>query len=66
MFKKQVEELREMVVEKEIIINRMEEEIKSQKELLKDAKQALTSIERVQSKYEEQGEEVNETALVSI
>lgn len=66
MFKKQVEELREMVVEKEIIINRMEEEIKSQKELLKDAKQALTSLERVQSKYEEQGEEVNETALVSI
>ena len=37
MFRKQVEELREMVVEKEIIINRMEEEIKSQKELLKDA-----------------------------
>ena len=33
MFRKQVEELREMVVEKEIIINRMEEEIKSQKEL---------------------------------
>lgn len=66
MFKKQVEELREMVVEKEIIINRMEEEIKSQKELLKDAKQALTSLERVQSKYEEQEEEVNETALVSI
>ena len=35
-------------------------------ELLKDAKQALTSLERVQSKYEEQEEEVNETALVSI
>jgi hypothetical protein len=44
----------------------MEEEIKSQKELLKDAKQALTSLERVQSKYEEQEEEVNEAALVSI
>ena len=63
MFKRQIEELQEMVNTREDYIMNMEIEIKTQKELLRDAKQALSSLERLQTKYEPK---TNEDPSVSI
>lgn len=64
MFKVQVQELRDMVEVKELCITDLENELKNKKEELRDIKQALSSLERVQSKYEPQ--EVDEDVSVPL
>ena len=58
MFRNQIQDLLKMqeVMEGEILT--LEESLKKQKEELRDVKQALTSLERIQSKYDTQDEEV--------
>ena len=58
MFKNQIQDLLKMqeVMDKEIA--RYEEVLKRQKEELRDVKQALASLERIQSKYDTPDEEV--------
>ncbi|MBP3905925.1 MAG: hypothetical protein J6D12_02295 [Peptostreptococcaceae bacterium] len=58
MFRNQIQDLLKMqeVMEGEILT--LEESLKKQKEELRDVKQALASLERIQSKYDTQDEEV--------
>ena len=58
MFKNQIHDLTKMqeVMESEILT--LEEGLKKQKEELRDVKQALASLERIQSKYDTSDEEV--------
>ena len=58
MFRNQIQDLLKMqeVMEGEILT--LEEGLKKQKEELRDVKQALASLERIQSKYDTQDEEV--------
>lgn len=58
MFKNQIQDLLKMqeVMEGEILT--LEESLKKQKEELRDVKQALASLERIQSKYDTSDEEV--------
>ena len=58
MFRNQIQDLLKMqeVMDKEIV--RYEEVLKRQKEELRDVKQALASLERIQSKYDTSDEEV--------
>ena len=58
MFRNQIQDLLKMqeVMDKEIA--RYEEVLKRQKEELRDVKQALASLERIQSKYDTPDEEV--------
>lgn len=56
MFSAQISELRSMVEGKESDIQLYEERLKTMKEELRDVKQALSSLERVQAKYEPQEE----------
>ena len=58
MFRNQIQDLLKMqeVMEGEILT--LEESLKKQKEELRDVKQALTSLERIQSKYDTPDEEV--------
>lgn len=54
MFRNQIEQLKETQEGLEKFISTMEESIKSKKEELRDVKQAVASLERIQSKYEVQ------------
>ena len=58
MFKNQIHDLTKMqeLMESEILT--LEEGLKKQKEELRDVKQALASLERIQSKYDTSDEEV--------
>ena len=58
MFKNQIHDLTKMqeLMESEILT--LEESLKKQKEELRDVKQALASLERIQSKYDTSDEEV--------
>lgn len=58
MFRNQIQDLLKMqeVMESEILT--LEEGLKKQKEELRDVKQALASLERIQSKYDTPDEEV--------
>lgn len=58
MFRNQIQDLLKMqeVMEGEILT--LEESLKKQKEELRDVKQALASLERIQSKYDTPDEEV--------
>lgn len=58
MFRNQIQDLLKMqeVMEGEILT--LEESLKKQKEELRDVKQALASLERIQSKYDTSDEEV--------
>ena len=58
MFRNQIQDLLKMqeVMEGEILT--LEEGLKKQKEELRDVKQALASLERIQSKYDTSDEEV--------
>ena len=58
MFRNQIQDLLKMqeVMEGEIFT--LEESLKKQKEELRDVKQALASLERIQSKYDTPDEEV--------
>lgn len=58
MFRNQIQDLLKMqeVMEGEILT--LEEGLKKQKEELRDVKQALASLERIQSKYDTPDEEV--------
>ena len=58
MFKNQIHDLTKMqeLMESEILT--LEEGLKKQKEELRDVKQALASLERIQSKYDTPDEEV--------
>lgn len=58
MFRNQIQDLLKMqeVMESEILT--LEESLKKQKEELRDVKQALASLERIQSKYDTSDEEV--------
>lgn len=58
MFKNQIHDLSKMqeLMESEILT--LEESLKKQKEELRDVKQALASLERIQSKYDATDEEV--------
>lgn len=52
MFKTQVEQLKETQEGIEAFISMNEDMIKSKKEELRDVKQAIASLERIQAKYE--------------
>jgi len=52
MFKKQLVDLGEMVNNLNQDITAMEELLKAKKEELRDVKQAYSSLERIQSKYD--------------
>ena len=52
MFKTQVEQLKETQEKIEGIIESTEYDLKKQKEELRDVKQAIASLERIQAKYE--------------
>lgn len=56
MFKTQVEQLKETQEGIEVFISRNEDMIKSKKEELRDVKQAIASLERIQAKYEDKME----------
>ena len=58
MFRNQIHDLTKMqeLMESEILT--LEEGLKKQKEELRDVKQALASLERIQSKYDTPDEEV--------
>ena len=58
MFRNQIHDLTKMqeLMESEILT--LEESLKKQKEELRDVKQALASLERIQSKYDTSDEEV--------
>ncbi len=64
MFKTQIQQLKvtEKKIETEIEV--MEEALKKQKAELRDVKQAVTSLERIQAKYEVVDED--ETSSVSV
>lgn len=52
MFKTQLMELGNMVDGLNTTINELEETLKSKKEELRDVKQAYSSLERIQAKYD--------------
>lgn len=58
MFKNQIHDLTKMQELMESEIFTLEESLKKQKEELRDVKQALASLERIQSKYDAPDEEV--------
>ena len=58
MFRNQIQDLLKMQEVMECEILTLEESLKKQKEELRDVKQALASLERIQSKYDTSDEEV--------
>lgn len=62
MFKTQIQQLKETEIQMEKEIEALEDSLKKQKAELRDVKQAITSLERIQSKYEVE----DETSSVSI
>lgn len=62
MFKTQIKQLKETEIQMEKEIETLEDSLKKQKAELRDVKQAITSLERIQSKYEVE----DETSSVSI
>lgn len=62
MFKTQIQQLKETEIQMEKAIETLEDSLKKQKAELRDVKQAITSLERIQSKYEVE----DETSSVSI
>lgn len=62
MFKTQIKQLKETEIQMEKEIEALEDSLKKQKAELRDVKQAITSLERIQSKYEVE----DETSSVSI
>ena len=64
MFKTQIQQLKVTEKKIETEIEAMEEALKKQKAELRDVKQAVTSLERIQAKYEVVDED--ETSSVSI
>ena len=64
MFTKQIEQLNEMLIKAEQEVNHFEESLKKRKEELRDLRAGLTSLERIQAKYEDKIE--HETSCVSV
>lgn len=64
MFTNQIQELKELVEGKEKAIETLEHQAKVAKEELRDIKQALASLERVQTKYDPK-EMTDETTDIS-
>ena len=64
MFTKQIEQLNEMLIKTEQEVNNFEENLKRKKEELRDLRAGLTSLERIQAKYEDKVE--YETSCVSV
>ena len=62
MFKTQIKQLKKTEIQMEKEIEALEDSLKKQKAELRDVKQAITSLERIQSKYEVE----DETSSVSI
>lgn len=62
MFNEQIKQLKENQKNMEKSINTTEIWLKKQKEELRDVKQAVTSLERIQAKYE--GEETNTMEVI--
>lgn len=59
MFRTQIEQLKETELKIEASIEINEDNLRKQKAELRDVKQALTSLERIQSKYEVKDETSN-------
>ena len=64
MFTKQIEQLNEMLIKAEQEVNYFEESLKKRKEELRDLRAGLTSLERIQAKYEDKIK--HETSCVSV
>ena len=64
MFRVQIEQLKETEMSMEKGISMLEDSIKKQKAELRDVKQAIASLERIQTKYDV--EEFDEAVSVSI
>ena len=64
MFRVQIEQLKETEMSMEKEISMLEDNIKKQKAELRDVKQAIASLERIQTKYDV--EEFNEAVSVSV
>lgn len=56
MFRNQIEQLKKTQEKIEGIIESTEYDLKKQKEELRDVKQAIASLERIQAKYEDKME----------
>ena len=64
MFRVQIEQLKETEMSMEKGISMLEDSIKKQKAELRDVKQAIASLERIQTKYDV--EEYDEAVSVSV
>ena len=64
MFRVQIEQLKETEMSMEKGISMLEDSIKKQKAELRDVKQAIASLERIQTKYDI--EEFDEAVSVSV
>lgn len=64
MFRTQIEQLKETEMSMEKGISLLEDSIKKQKAELRDVKQAIASLERIQTKYDV--EEYDEAVSVSV
>ena len=64
MFRAQIEQLKETEMSMEKGISLLEDSIKKQKAELRDVKQAIASLERIQTKYDV--EEYDEAVSVSV
>ena len=64
MFRVQIEQLKETEMSMEKGIAMLEDSIKKQKAELRDVKQAIASLERIQTKYDI--EELDEAVSVSV
>ena len=64
MFRVQIEQLKETEISMEKGISMLEDSIKKQKAELRDVKQAIASLERIQTKYDV--EEFDEAVSVSV
>ena len=64
MFRVQIEQLKETEMSMEKGISMLENSIKKQKAELRDVKQAIASLERIQTKYDV--EEFDEAVSVSV
>lgn len=64
MFRVQIEQLKETEMSMEKGISMLEDSIKKQKAELRDVKQAIASLERIQTKYDV--EEFDEAVSVSV
>ena len=64
MFRVQIEQLKETEMRMEKGISMLEDSIKKQKAELRDVKQAIASLERIQTKYDV--EEFDEAVSVSV